>query len=80
MVPSANAGSARSAGLSMIARVAIFADSTSGWSKGLMPSSRPATAVAYSQVSSWEPRVPVISISSGATWRVSSQSPTRRMI
>ena len=37
-------------------RAAIFADSTSGWSNGLMPRRRPATAVAYSQTRSCAPR------------------------
>ena len=32
------------------ARVSIFADSTSGWLKGLMPITEPATAVAISHV------------------------------
>ena len=32
---------------------------TLGWSKGLMPSTRPATAVAYSQPRNWAPSGPV---------------------
>ena len=51
----AGAGSGRA---SSRPRAAILADSTSGWSNGLMPSRRPATAVAYSQTSSCAPRLP----------------------
>ena len=49
-------------------RAAFLALSTSGWSNGLMPSSRPATAVATSQSSSWAPSAP-------PTWTSEPRSP-----
>lgn len=41
-------------------RAADLAASTSGWSKGLMPSRRPATAVANSHTIIWAPRSPAM--------------------
>ena len=53
--PSTNAGVGGSPAPSSMPRAASLALSTSGWSNGLMPSSRPATAVAYSHSSSCAP-------------------------
>ena len=73
----AGAGSGRA---SSRPRAAIFADSTSGWSNGLMPSRRPATAVAYSHTSSCAPRLPDTRISPVSWWLKiwSPASSTRR--
>ncbi len=53
---STKAGVGVAAAPSSISRAAALALSTSGWSKGLMPIIRPATAVAYSQRRSCAPR------------------------
>ena len=60
-------------------RAAFLALSTSGWSNGLMPSSRPATAVAYSQSSICAPSEPptLTVVASGAAGRRASPSPAR---
>ena len=53
--PSTNSGVGEAPPPSSIARAAFLALSTSGWSNGLIPMIRPATAVAYSHSSSWAP-------------------------
>ena len=58
MPPSVNAAGSGSGCASSSPRAAFLALSTSGWSNGLMPISRPATAVAASQTSSCAPSVP----------------------
>ena len=54
-VKSAGSGAGR---LSSSPRAAVLALSTSGWSNGLIPMTRPATAVAYSHSRIWAPREP----------------------
>ena len=80
--PTANAGAVGSGRASSRPRVAIFADSTSGWSNGLMPRMRPAIAVAYSQTMNCAPSEPLTRIS--PSWRSrrwnSFASSTRRTI
>ncbi len=56
--PSVKTGVGVSPPPSSISRAAALALSTSGWSKGLIPIIRPATAVATSQSSIWAPRRP----------------------
>ena len=78
--PSGSPTAWSSGGASSMARAAVLALSTSGWSKGLIPRSRPATAVATSQSMSWAPRVPVTRRSRRRLVRrsrVGSASPTR---
>ena len=76
--PSVAAGAAAAPRpVSSSSRAAALALSTSGWSNGLMPSSRPATAVATSHSSIWAPSEPLTATServgSTATTSVSSE-------
>jgi hypothetical protein len=62
--PSVNVGRAGSDfGASSRDRAAFLAASTSGWSNGLIPSSRPTIAVAYSHSRNWPPSAPSMPIS-----------------
>src|SRR2546423_4629945 len=59
MAPTLNAGSSSGRPDSRMRLVLSLLSATFGWSNGLIPSRRPATAVAYSHARNWAPSGPL---------------------